>query len=191
MYSTHKMSELVNSKLKFVHVPKCAGSYVSKILLHLNIENKGHTQATKNENATTFAVVRNPVERFESLLNYRLNEKSIRNDWPNRLKYVYKNKKVSLNEIVSKMTNAEILDFKPFRTLEYWIQNVNIIITINNLPKMLNYFNYSYDKDSFKKQNVSPKLRGKFSIKTINRLKRLYRNDMIIYNKISNATFNL
>ena len=56
---------------------------------------------------------------------------------------------------------------------------------------MLNYFNYSYDKDSFKKQNVSPKLRGKFSIKTINRLKRLYRNDMIIYNKISNATFNL
>ena len=191
MYSTKKIEELSFSSnpLKFIHTPKCGGSYVSSILSKLQIPNKGHGQALKNENATTFTVVRNPVERFESLLNYRLNERNIRNDWPKRLKYVYKNKNMSLNAIVSKMTNNEILGFKPFNTLEYWTKNVNIIITIENLPKMLSYFNYQYDINSFKKQNVSVKTRGKFNPKTINRIIRLYRNDMILYNKIANSTF--
>jgi len=191
MYSTKKIEELSfsNNPLKFIHTPKCGGSYVSSILSKLQIPNKGHGQALKNENATTFTVVRNPVERFESLLNYRLNERNIRNDWPKRLKYVYKNKNMSLNAIVSKMTNSEILGFKPFNTLEYWTKNVNIIITMENLPKMLSYFNYQYDINSFKKQNVSVKTRGKFNPKTINRIKRLYRNDMILYNKIANSTF--
>ena len=30
MYSTHKMSELVNSKLKFVHVPKCLYVFINQ-----------------------------------------------------------------------------------------------------------------------------------------------------------------
>ena len=193
MYSTKKIEELVitNNPLKFIHTPKCGGSYVSSILSKLHIPNKGHGQALKNENATTFTVIRNPVERFESLLNYRLNEKNIRNDWPARLRYVYRNKNMSLNKIVSKMTNAEILGFKPFYTLKYWTKNVNIIITIENLPETLGYFNYKYDINSFEKQNVSVKTRGKFSLKTINRIKRLYRNDMILYNKIAKSTFNL
>lgn len=193
MFSTHKLQELMNNhkKLKFIHTPKCGGSYVSSILSNLKIPSKGHTQATKNENATTFTVIRDPVDRFESLLNYRLNEKMIRNDWPARLRYVYKNKNITLNNIVSKMTNSEILGFNPFNTLSYWTKNVNIIITIDNLQKTLNYFNYNYDINQFEKKNVSVKTRGKFNMKTINRIKRLYKNDMILYNKILNSSFNL
>lgn len=192
MYLSHKIEDLTNKKLKFIHTPKCGGSYVASILSKLNIPNQGHNQALPNEDTTTFTVIKCPVVRFESLLNYRLSEKTFRNDWPKRLRYVYNYKKISLNFIVSKMTDSEILGFSPFNTLTYWTKNINIIITMENLPKILNYFNYDIDLSSFKKLNVSTKTRGKFNNKTINRIKRLFINDMILYNKILNSSnFNI
>ena len=75
MYSIYNLDELIinksNKKLIFIHTPKCAGTYVNTILSYLGIQNKGHNQAIQNE-GITFTVVRNPIERFESLLNYRL-----------------------------------------------------------------------------------------------------------------------
>ena len=38
----------------------------------------------------------------------------------------------------------------------YWIH-----ITLDNLPKMLEYFGYTYDKNLFIPRNVSNKIRGK------------------------------
>lgn len=184
MYLSHKIENLTNKKLKFIHTPKCGGTYVASILSKLKISNQDHNQALPNEDTTTFTVIKCPVARFESLLNYRLSEKTFRNDWPKRLRYVYYNKKLSLNYIVSKMTNSEILGFRPFNTLTYWTKNINIIITMENLPKILNYFNFDIDLSSFKKLNVSTKTRGKFNNKTINRIKRLFINDMVLYNKI-------
>ena len=64
-----------NSSLTFIHTPKCGGTYVKEILKTLNIRNNGHRQATKND-GITFTVIRDPVARFESLLNYRLGEKT-------------------------------------------------------------------------------------------------------------------
>ena len=114
MYSTHPIQELITNKKKelvFIHTPKCAGSYVSTILSHLKIKNNAHKQATPNDKYIYFTVIRDPVERFESLLNYRLGEKKPRRDWPKKLSYVYKDKNINLNEIVSKMTDNEILGF--------------------------------------------------------------------------------
>ncbi len=66
-------------KLIFIHTPKCAGTYLIPILKLFNIHYNEHHQAIKNDDIF-FTVVRNPVERFESLLNYRLNESTPRND---------------------------------------------------------------------------------------------------------------
>ena len=191
MYSTRAFSELKENKkeLVFIHTPKCAGTYVSNILSHLKIKNNGHTQAIPNNNYIYFTVIRNPVERFESLLNYRLDEKNPRNDWPKHLSYVYDDKSINLNNIVSKMSDREILGFSPFKTINYWTTNVDIIITLDNLQKMLEYFGYTYDINSFKSMNVSNKIRGKINQKNNNKLTNLFNSDVNLYNKVFNSSF--
>ncbi len=186
MYSKYTLNELMNKnnkKLIFIHTPKCGGSYVSSILSHLNISIKGHHQAKVND-GITFTVIRNPIDRFESLLNYRLNENEPRNDWPYNLQYAYSNKSVSLNEIVRKMTDRQILGFKPYNTLTYWTKNIDIIITLDNLPILLEYFGYTYDKNMFNAVNVSNKTRGKLNERNRNKIKYLYYNDVLLYNKV-------
>ena len=194
MYSNYSLEELLNRKTSnniiFIHTPKCGGTYVSSILKHLQIQNKRHFQATPNE-GITFTVIRDPVARFESLLNYRLDLKSPNVDWPPNLKYVYNNKGITLNQIVSKMTDKQILGFSPFKTLKYWTKNVDIIITMENLPKMMEYFGYTYDINSFQPKNVSSKTRGKLNERNINRLKRLYRDDIILYNNVVNSRLEI
>ena len=192
MYSALSFSELMHEKstkdLIFIHTPKCGGSYIGTILSKLNIKNKEHTQASPNEHIS-FTVIRNPVERFESLLNYRLCEKSPRYDWPKHLSYVYQDKTVQLNEIVSKMSNEEILGFSPYKTLTYWTKNVDIIIIMENLPKLLGYFEYTYDINLFKPKNVSTKTRGELNQQNKDRIKLLFNDDMLLYNMVINSTF--
>jgi hypothetical protein len=192
MYSIHSIKELTsdkNKKLVFIHTPKCGGSYVSSILSHLNIENKGHEQAILNDNYIYFTVIRNPVERFESLLNYRLNEKTPRNDWPKHLSYVYDDINIKLDDIISQMTDEEILGFSPYKTINYWIKNVDIIITLDNLPKILEYFGYTYDVNLFNPVNVSNKIRGKINQQNKDRLQNIFNDDVNIYNMVINSAF--
>lgn len=177
MYSVINLEELIKSgkNLIFIHTPKCGGTYVGTILSYLKIENKGHKLVKKNEEIS-FTVIRNPIERFESLLNYRLCDQIPRNDFPNELRHVYEDKNISLNEIVSKMSDSQILGFTPYKTLTYWTTNVDIIITIDELPKLLESFGYTYDTQLFPKVNVSNKVRGRFNEETIDRLKTLYND---------------
>ena len=194
MYSIHPLKELTSNKNKelvFIHTPKCGGSYVSNILSHLKITNKGHNQAILNNNYIYFTVIRNPVERFESLLNYRLGENNPRDDWPKHLSYAYDDKNIKLNDIISKMTDEEILGFSPYKTINYWIKNVDIIITLDNLPKMLEYFGYTYDVNLFKPVNVSNKIRGKINKQNKNRLQNIFNDDVKIYNMVINSAFKM
>jgi hypothetical protein len=193
MYSTLPLEELIKSKNKkelvFIHTPKCGGSYVSTILSHLKIKNNGHLQAIPNNKYIYFTVIRNPVERFESLLNYRLGETNPRDDWPKHLSYVYYDKSVNLDVIVSKMTDEEILGFSPYKTIDYWTKNVDIIVTLDNLPKMLKYFGYEYDVNYFKSVNVSNKIRGKINQDNKHRIKKLFNHDVKIHNMVVNSAF--
>lgn len=177
-----------SKKLIFVHTPKCNGTYISSILEYLKIENLGHKQATCDKDGIFFTVIRNPIERFESLLNYRLGEPNPRNDWPRHLRYVYKDKNITLNEIVTNMTDKEILGFSPYKTLTYWTKNIDIIVTLDQFPEMLKYFGYTYDINLFNPKNVSNKIRGKLNKDNIDRIKRLYNDDIILYNKITKFT---
>ena len=102
-----------------------------------------------------------------------------------------KKKNISLNKIVSKMSNLQILGFKPYNTLAYWTKNVDIVITMDKLSKLFEHFGYNIDINSFNKKNVSKKERGTFNKKTINRLKKIYRKDLILYDKIINSTKNI
>ena len=179
-----------SDKLIFVHIPKCGGTYVRTIIKKFGIKNTHHNQAIKNKNKDNiyFTVVRDPIERFESLLNYRLNEKKPRKDFPIRLHHVYDNINIELNEIVHNLTDDEILNFIPFRTLKYYMKNVKIAFTIDKLNVFMKYFGYEY-KD-IDKVNVSIKKRGTFNNKTKVRLKKVFNEDIILYNNIINFRYN-
>jgi hypothetical protein len=180
-------------KLKFIHTPKCGGTYVSNILYdlkiinkpHLPVDRKNHIPANGYEKEITFTIIRNPVDRFESLMNFRLGM-DILEDWPEHLRYVYDDKNISLNEIISKMSDDEILGFVPYKSLVYWTKNVDIVITIEQLEEFLNFFGYFYHAAIYKKENVSIKSRGKFNNETIKRIETLFYYDILLYNKIIN-----
>ena len=171
-----------NKHLTFIHTPKCGGTFVNNILTKLNITSKGHKRAHPKNDGITFTVIRNPIERFESLINYRLGEKKPRKDWPKSLNYVWNNKSVNLNKIVGKMTDKQILGFKAYRTLCYWSNNIDIFITIDKLEEFLSFFGYKIDIINFEKRNVSKKIRGTFNKVTKNRISKLYRKDMVLFN---------
>lgn len=173
--------------LVFIHTPKCAGTYTGSILEYLKIPNKGHTKYNPSQNEITFTIIRNPIDRFESLLNFRLNIPQVPD--PNKTQYSktpdifeYSN----LNEIVEKMTDEDILGFTPYKTLKYWTENVDIIITIDELPHLLAFFGYTYPE--FQKQNVSIKSSGTFNKNTKNRIELLFDEDVILYNNIKSLS---
>ena len=178
-----------NRPIDFVHVPKTGGTFVKQVLKQTNIRStskyggghRGHT-TRKNIHNINFTVIRHPVDRFESFLNYRLREKRPRKDWSNNAKGAYKDKTISLNEIVGKMTREEILSFRPFKTIKYYTRDVDIFITIDKLQEFLQFFGYKINIDDFGKKNVSPKTRGTFNAKTKRRIARIFRDDMKIYN---------
>lgn len=176
------------SKLKFIHAPKCGGTYTSIILYdlkiinkkHLPVDIKNHIPATGDEKEITFTIIRNPVDRFESLINFRLGM-DILEDWPQHLHYVYDDKNITLNEIVDKMSDDEIMGFTPYKSLVYWTKNVDIVITIEQLEEFLNFFGYFYDINTYRKENVSIKSRGTFNDEVKTRISNLYHEDVVLY----------
>ena len=179
----NKINNKEKHDLIFIHTPKCGGTYAQQILKDLKVTIKGHKQAIKNE-GINFTIIRDPVERFESLLNYRLGETKARRDWPEHLQYVYNDKSISLNKIVSKMTDDEILNFKPYNSLVFWSKNIDIFITIEQLHEFLHFFGYKYDKNSYNKKNVSNKIRGKLNKKTCLRISKLYNDDVVLFKRV-------
>jgi hypothetical protein len=175
-----------NGKLIFTHTPKCGGTYTIQILQYFNIINKGHKLATheESENHITFTVIRHPVNRFESFMNYRLSELKPRKDWLKKLKYIYDDKTICLNQIVSKFNDQQLTMFKEYRTLEFWSKNINVFITVDQLHDFLSYFGYHYDLTKFPKQNVSKKTRGKFNEFTKQRIARIFENDIILFDNV-------
>lgn len=174
-----------NAPLTFIHTPKCGGTYAISILTHLGIKNKGHNLATKTD-GITFTIIRDPVERFESLMNYRLDEEAPRRDWPKSLRHVYNNNdSTNLNIIVKNMTDKDILEFYPYKTLSYWSKNIDIFITIDKLHDFLTFFGYEYDENDFSKKNVSTKTRGTLNSQLKQRLSKIYSNVVALFKNIT------
>ena len=164
----------------FIHIPKCAGSYATQYIDYLRIFNNGHEQSSFYDKLT-FSIIRNPVDRFESLLNYRLSELHPRKDWPSHLNNLHYDKSKTLNDVLSNMTDKEILSFTPYKTLKYWTRNVQLLLTIDEFIPALKLMGYNIDKE-FPSINISNKTRGKLNEDNRMRLENLYKIDMAIYN---------
>lgn len=164
-------------KLGFYHIPKTAGTYVRTILDQFDITYYYHDLPTGDEPETTFTIIRDPIDRFESFLNYILQESEPRENFPIDLHYVYIFKTVTLDKIIEKMTDDEIIKLtgNGYNLLKEY-DTVDHKFTIDGLKPFLNSHGYHY-KD-IDKVNVSKKERGTFSNDTKQRLKILFKEDI-------------
>ena len=168
--------------LHFIHTPKCAGSYASQYFKILDIKNNGHSKIIEDSDAITFTIIRDPITRFESFLNYRLNERSPRSDFSPRLRSSFYNKNTTLDQIIKRITYDELLELIPYQSLVYWSQNVDLLITIDELDETLQLFGYKIDDLKFDKRNVSLKKRGILNEESISILSSFYKQDILLYN---------
>jgi hypothetical protein len=177
-----KIKEKINNgkKLSFIHIPKCGGCYASQYINACNIINKGHN-IPNNDNEVTFSIIRDPIKRFESLLNYRLSEKNPRIDFPKNLQYAHFNKSISINEIVSQFKYKNTLRLFPYRTLTYWCQNIDLLITIEELEETLQILGFTIDNSNFENKNVSIKERGTLNKESIQKITNFYKKDVELY----------
>ena len=173
----------INKPLVFIHTPKCAGTYIKPILQDLKIENRGHHLANPEDDVIYFTVIRDPVDRLESFLNYRLGHKVPRVDWPDRLYQLHYDKTIPLNQIVEELTDVELKSFSPYKTLEHWTSNVHICLEISELKEFLEMFGYTYDESKYLAKNVSKKTRGALNNLNRKRIHKLYKKDVEIFNK--------
>ena len=168
--------------LTFVHTPKTAGTYTAQYLSLCNIKNISHRQS--HDTAASFTILRDPVKRFESYLNYRLSFKHPKKDFPERLRYVHYDKTIQLNEIVQKLHLQDIRKFTPFNTLKFWSKNVNLLITIDELEDTLSLLGFANKLKGvkFERKNVSPKKRGTLSKEMVAKVSRFYLEDIALFN---------
>lgn len=170
-------------KLGFFHIPKTGGTYARTIIDKFDIKYYYHNLPTGDEPEITFTIIRHPIERFESFLNYILQEGVPRETFPDKLCWMYRDKSVTLDEMVEKMTDDElmILTGVGYNKLVEW-DKVNHKFTIEGLKPFLNSHGYHYT--DIHKINVSKKERGQFSSDTKERLEILFKEDIDYFNTL-------
>ncbi len=167
-------------KIAFVHIPKCAGTFVKRYCKDFGIEYLGHKKGG-DANVFYFSVIRDPIQRFESFLNYRLWKGDV-NSWPKRMHYIFGDENVDLNQIVSKLEDDDFQKFNPYKTLEYWTTHCHLLITIDELFDFLQECGFENIKEN-PKENVSTKKRGTLNQESIQKLEKIYQKDIELYKK--------
>jgi len=184
-WKLNKIQELKhrNDKITFIHTPKTAGT---SLTTHPNfatyINYKGHTQASERDHST-FTIIRHPIQRFESFLNYRLGEKILRRDFSPALRIAFQNNLMSLDDIVQLITLEDINKFNPFRFLTYWTHNVKVCLTIDEIDEFFTILDIPVilPERTF---NVSKKTRGNLSKTSIEKITSFYKDDIELYNQL-------
>ena len=177
-----KIKNKKNNNIHFIHIPKTGGSFVKSVIKNTSISKslKMHSKKKDNNNIN-FTVIRHPVDRFESYLNYRkkkLLKKYFKNNHNNH-------NNIQLNDIVAKMSDNDIINpGGAFRTITYYRKDVDIFITIDKLDKFFNFFDQNININDYNKVNVSKKTSGCLNKETRNRIKNILNKDMKLYNKL-------
>ena len=175
-----KMKTKIDSgrQLVFVHTPKCAGQYCIQYFKGTSIINNSHTKYERSENTVAFTVIRDPVKRFESYLNYILqrnvNDPTI---------HIYANRlNLSLDDIVRNLTleKVQCLRTIPFRTLAYYTENVDLVLTIDEFLPALTLLGYD-TSTVYPKYNVSYKLRGTLNEESKAKIREWYKDDIELF----------
>ena len=154
----------ISKKLIFIHVPKSAGSSVRTALkkylneeIYDNIHNKGHqsySQITKiNNNITSnrisFALVRNPFERFVSIYRF-VNRPFKLNKWFGDESFEVAERIDTFEKFIENFKMPETIwkGFDHFTPQYEWTKGVNKVFKLNEIELLNNFLkNYGINEN--------------------------------------------
>lgn len=195
-------SEVINKKgrkkLCFIHVPKTGGSYVQILCHDLKIEYIGLHSLPSNHiknNYITFSILRDPIERVKSMIRFlislhRNGHRDVFRTWPKRLSNELDSCN-DINKLIYKLTDDELKKICILLGITYkqYYDNSDIIITIDQLPSLLNYFDYEYNVYDYPKRYESTVNLGELNDISKKRLINLFIDDVITYHNILNKMY--
>ena len=168
-------------KFEFIHTPKCAGQYFNRFFYKDPlITNLSHTitggrakKIFKQKNKTyKFTIIREPISRFQSFLNYCLSGGIFHRSIPSHLMVQKDKNYFNLNLLVENLSDKMIYNgFETFYNLQYWTKNADFIFTIGQFDSIYREIYPPYvealNNPSFKhKYNKSKKNWGEFDTGT-------------------------
>jgi hypothetical protein len=196
---------IFDEEINFIHIPKNGGTTIRSICDSINIKYNGHdTNVFENYLQNNLIIIRNPIERFESAVYYALEywshephikylidhkidtpEKWIK-IWMNPLhKYYFAVMEELKNKILKIGTKKPVYKWT-YCPQYFWIKNPKYIIVMDNFDCELEYFikniiNKDIKNIEINKQNSTLKKESSLSKTSIEFLKRVYKNDFLLY----------
>ena len=188
----------------FAHIPKCAGQYFAEFFKSdSQINMLGHIRDGKKKDLplkrlhplNKFTIIREPLSRFESYLNYSLEFGYFQKYFPYDLLMEKDDKGFDLNYMVSQMSDDFIVKGEGlFRNYTFWTEGMDYVFTIHQFEKIYEILNDNFreklnDPKAKMYKNKSSKHWGSFDLRTKTRLKKLFHKDIVIFNKFDNQPF--
>ena len=188
---------------EFVHIPKCVGQFFAQFFDNdPQIKYLGHTIAKREKNFVKrktplhrFTIIREPIQRFESFLNFALTTRFFQKDIPIDILLERDKPYFDLNYVVENLSNLFIREGEGmFRNYDYWTQGSDYIFTIGQFKNLYGKISQDYsNRENNPKinltKNKSQKKYGQFHLGTKNRLSIVLKKDIDLFNKIKSQDF--
>lgn len=176
-YLIRKLIAEKGKKLFFVHIPKTGGTSIKKVCKKLKIKSEGHSQAPPHRKGVYFAIIRDPMKRYESSFYYRL-LKERNGDF---ISEFFDTENEKLSDIIDRTPLKRLKQGGNVKTMTYWSKNTDILITIDEFVEFINLFGYNYNQ-KLPHLNTTSRKWGTLSAKNVKKLSKIYSNDIELYN---------
>ena len=194
-------------EINFIHIPKNGGTSIKDICNKQIIYN-GHETDVYNENLINqLVIIRNPIDRFISSVNYAIQEWSHETqinyliskniDTPEKWVNIWSNPAhKEHNNLMSEMINQSHFIGDKFNKYKWtyspqslWVNNPKFVIIMDNFNDEIKYLMKKYNIEAnISQKNSTVHKDHKLSEESVNFLKKIYKEDFILYEKYKNIS---
>lgn len=209
-YSSKTNESFNNSYINFIHIPKNAGTSIENLKSNIFRYNYHSTDVFNPNLKNQLVILRNPLERFISSVNYahqkwnhlnvikELEKQNI--NTPDKWITVWKDPnhvhhKLLMSEILNKKQQIgnKVIKYKwTYTPQKAWFNKPKYIIILDNLDEELKkVFKLHNLKFNLKKKNVTVRNNENISDENKKWINNFYKEDWKLYNKYKDVPLNL